>query len=91
MICSNGAGVTASCPTNGRSCAAISNTEADTPVANSPMAISDESRSSQCTIAIASKAQIACRYRPGARLAVFHANVCCCAFKTPSMPSGDRR
>jgi hypothetical protein len=30
--------VTAICPTNGRSCTAISNTEADTPVANSPIA-----------------------------------------------------
>jgi hypothetical protein len=45
------------------SCAAISNTEADMQVANSPIATNDESRSSQCTSAIASKAHIACRYR----------------------------
>jgi hypothetical protein len=48
--------VTAICPTNGRSCAAISNTESDTPVANSPIASNDASRSSQCTNAIASEA-----------------------------------
>ena len=43
MICSSGSGETAICPTNGRSCAAISNTEADMPVANSPIATNDES------------------------------------------------
>jgi hypothetical protein len=61
VICSSGSGATAICLTNGRSCAAISSTEADTPVANSPIATNDESRSSQCTSAIASKAHIACR------------------------------
>ena len=47
MICSRGSGVTAIFPTNGRSCAAMSNTEAATPVANRPIARNDESRSSQ--------------------------------------------
>jgi len=40
-ICSSGFGVTAICPTNGRSCAAISNNEADTPVANSPSQVGE--------------------------------------------------
>jgi hypothetical protein len=38
-------------------------TEAETPVANSHLATNDESRSSQCTSAIASKAHITCRWR----------------------------
>ena len=33
--------MTAICPTNGRSCAAISNNEADTPVANSPSQVGE--------------------------------------------------
>ena len=60
-ICSSGFGVTASCPAKGRSWAAISSAEADTPVANNPIASNDASRSSQCTNAIASRAHIACR------------------------------
>src|SRR3954447_25356622 len=61
MICNNGCGETEICPVNGRSCAAISSAEADTPVANSPSATSAASRSSQWSTAIASNTHAACR------------------------------
>src|SRR5437660_2512651 len=59
----SGPGPTAISPTNGRSCAAISNTEAPMPVAKIVMVIAPDRRSSLCTIAIAVRAQIACRIR----------------------------
>lgn len=63
MICSSGSGRTLSSPRKGRSCAAISNREVATPVAKSPIMRALERRLSQCTKAIASKAQTACTSR----------------------------
>jgi hypothetical protein len=59
MTSRSGAGPTEMSPVNGRSCAAISNTDAATPVANRPSEMAEAIRLSQWTIAIANKAAAA--------------------------------
>jgi hypothetical protein len=63
ITCSRGSGLIEISPVKGRSCASISNIDAATPVAKSPIAMIEESRLSLWTIAVATRAQIACKNR----------------------------
>ena len=60
MTCRSGPGPTEISPVNGRSCAAISNTDAATPVAKRPTVMAEAIRLSQWIMAIANNAAAAC-------------------------------
>ena len=63
ITCTKGSGPTEMSPVNGRSWEAMSKIDAATPVANIASVMADASRLSLCTMAVATRAQTACRIR----------------------------